>query len=158
MNPDILAIEQVLAEYCHQVDGGTPAAVAALFHPRAVLRPTFDGPYEVVGRDDIERWYAHYEALFKANIRHPRHQIACPWIRAAGPAAQASTHFTATWLAAGTCEATLSQGTYTDTLVLDAGRWLFMARRIDIGFLAGLPQARERFASLGWSSATTGAG
>ncbi len=157
MNPDTPALEQVLAEYCHQVDGGTPAAVAALFHRQAVLKPYFDGRYEVSGRDDIERWYAHYEALFKAKIRHLRHHLGCPWIRVAGHAAQASTHFIATWMAADTGEATFAQGTYTDTLVQDAGRWQFMMRQIDIGFLAGLPQAREQFASLGWPPAATGA-
>jgi predicted lipoprotein len=74
-----------------------------------------------------------------------------------GHAAQASTHFTATWLAADTGEATFAQGTYTDTLVQDAGRWQFMMRQIDIGFLAGLPQASERFTSLGWPPTATGA-
>jgi hypothetical protein len=156
MDAELSAIGQVLAEYCHQVDGGTPAAVATLFHPRAVLEPRFDGPYQVSGRDAIERWYAHYEAQFKAKIRHLRHQIANPWIRIGRQEAQARTHFNATWLAADTGEATFAQGTYTDTLVREAGAWQFMVRRIEIGFLAGLPQAREQFTALGWPSVTTG--
>lgn len=156
MNADISAIGQVLAEYCHQVDGGTPTAVAALFHPRAVLEPRFDGPYTVSGRDDIERWYAHYDAVFKAKIRHLRHHIASPWIRIAGQEAQVSTHFNASWLAADSGVATFAQGTYADILVQAAGRWQFMLRRIEIGFLAGMPQAVEQFGSLGWPAVTAG--
>ena len=153
MNPDITAIEQLLAEYCHQVDSGTPATVAALFHPQAVLKPYFDGRYEVSGRDEIRRWYSHYDAQFKSKIRHLKHQIGSAWIRVAGHAAQANSYFLVSYVGAADVQGVIVQGSYTDTLVHDGDGWQFMARQIDVGFAAQLPNATETFPSLGWSSA-----
>jgi hypothetical protein len=153
MSTDITAIEQLLAEYCHRLDSGTPAEVAALFHPEAVLQPRFDGGYEVCGRAAIEGWYRHYERALKAKIRHLKHHIGSAWIRVDAARADARCYFLTTYVANAKDQAYFVHGTYTDTLIRASDRWLFLARRIDIAFSAPLAGAMETFPSLGFARA-----
>ena len=75
MSGDITAIKQTLATYCHTVDRGTPEEVSMLFAEDAVLRPYYDGKYDVVGRSRIKDWYAYYNEHFASQIRHLKHLI-----------------------------------------------------------------------------------
>ena len=70
----------MLNEYCHTVDRGTAREVSDLFSPDALLKPYFDDKYDVIGRSEIERWYAHYMENFRGNIRHLKHMIVSPVI------------------------------------------------------------------------------
>lgn len=151
---DETAIRQLLADYCHRVDRGTPADVAALFADDAVLRPWFDARYDVVGRANIERWYAHYDRQLRANVRHLRHQIGSERVRVDGERADVDCYFIATYIANEGSQAFFVHGSYRDTVVRVAGGWQFASRTIEVGFAAPLAGAVEQFPSLGWPAAS----
>lgn len=153
MTGDTVAVRRLLAEYCHRVDRGTPAEVADLFAADGILRPRFDGPYEVIGRVDIERWYAHYAQQLKAVIRHLRHHIGSEWIRIRGDAADSDCYFVATYIANEGSQAFFVTGSYRDTAVRTPAGWRFRTREIEVGYAAPLAGAIETFPSLGWPGA-----
>lgn len=150
MSVDIVAIEQLLYAYCHRVDRGTPAAVAALFATDAVLRPFYDGRYEVRGRAAVESWYAWYETHFKSKVRHLKHMIMSPMIEVAGERATGSVYLLASGVNVGNGEAFLATGSYTDEYVRNDHRWLFLSRRIDVEMMPTPSPAVERMAPLGF--------
>lgn len=150
MSNDITQIKQTLAEYCHRVDRGSAAEVAALFRPDAVLRPRFDGDYEVRGRARIEAWYAHYHAQLRPAIRHLMHHVGSALVTVQGERAESTCYFIATFVTAADGKAVLVPGRYTDSLVRDGSRWLFGERLIESHFVATLIEVTETFPSLGW--------
>lgn len=154
MTDEITAIEQVLHAYCHRVDRGTPAEVAALYAEQAVLRPFYDGCYEVRGRPAVESWYAFYEARFKTTVRHLKHMVMSPLIDVQGTRATGVSYFLASAVRIANGEGFIVTGTYQDQYVKADGRWLIAARQIDIEMMPTPTKAVEAFPPLGFPHGT----
>jgi len=150
MSSDIVSIEQLLANYCHRVDRGTPGEVAALFAPDAVLRPRFDGDYEVRGREAIRGWYAHYNQHLRDRIRHLKHMIHSVSVEVDGDRANAVCYFSGCFINNSDAKAALVFGTYTDELSRVDGRWLFADRAIATHVVIPSLEALEQFPSMGY--------
>lgn len=150
----VIDISHTLAAYCHRVDRGTPAEVAALFAEDAVLRPFYDGPYECRGRSAIEAWYAHYEAHFKSGVRHLKHMIMSPLIEIDGQSATCVSYLLASAVRNDTGEGFFVTGTYHDELVSRDGRWLFASRQIDVEFMTPTVAVIEQFPPLNFAGGT----
>lgn len=150
MSNEITAIEQLLAAYCHRVDRGTAADVAALFAEHAVLRPFYDGRYEVRGRAAIEGWYAYYDAHFKSGVRHLKHMIMSPFIEVQGATATGVSYLLASAVAIDSGAGFMATGTYHDEYVRHDGRWLFATRRIEVEMMPTPSKAIETFPPLGF--------
>ena len=132
MSTDIVAIEQLVYTYCHKVDRGTPAEVASLYAVDAVLRPFYDGRYEVRGRAAIESWYAWYEVHFKSTVRHLKHMVMSPMIELDGDRARGSLYLVASAVVIRNGMGFFTTGSYFDDYVRVDGRWLFATRRIEL--------------------------
>jgi ketosteroid isomerase-like protein len=150
MSNETTAIKQTLAAYCHLVDRGSAAEVAALFAEDAILRPYYDGPYEVVGRKAIQGWYAYYHEHFRSGVRHLKHMIMSALIEADVDGARSVSYLLASAVSNETNEGFFVTGTYNDTLVKRYGRWLFETRQIDVEFMAPQGVAVEQFPPLGF--------
>jgi len=153
MSTDITSIEQTLAAYCHAVDRGNASDVSALFTENAVLKPYFDGDYDVIGRSAIEGWYSHYHNTFRASIRHLKHMIMSPLINLEGEHAQCSCYLLASAVSNETDEAFFVTGTYSDKLFKVGHVWQFEERQIDVAFMAPQGEVAEQFPSLGYPGA-----
>ena len=150
MSHDIIAIEQLIFAYCHRVDRGTPDEVAALFAPDAVLRPFYDGRYEVRGRDAVRSGYAYYERHFKSTVRHLKHMVMSPFIEVQGERATGVSYLLASALTISSGDAFIATGTYTDEYVHLDGQWLFKMRQIELEMMPTPSKAVERFTPLGF--------
>jgi hypothetical protein len=150
MSDPITEINQLLAAYCHRVDRGTPAEVAALFTAEAVLRPFYDGRYEVRGRQAIESWYAYYEAHFKSGVRHLKHMIMSPLIEVDGARANGVSYLLASAVGIANGEGFMATGTYHDEYIQQDGRWLFAVRQIEVEMMPTPTKAIEQFPPLGF--------
>jgi len=155
MSDPQIEITQLLHRYCHCVDRGGPQDVAALFAEDAVLRPRFDGDYEVQGRSAIADWYAHYNASFRERVRHLKHLLHSPLIQPSADCTRAdgSTYFTAAFVSGDPARLAVAYGTYTDVLVRQFGAWLIGERTIDTHMVAPDVPASEVFPSLGYPGA-----
>ena len=151
---DMIEIQQLLAAYCHRVDRDTPAAVAALFSEDAVLRPFYDGRYEVRGRAAIAGWYTYYEAHFKAGVRHLKHMIMSPLIDVQGPTATGVTYLLASAVGIDSGEGFIATGTYHDEFTRVGKQWLFASRRIEVEMMPTPTKAIEKFPPLGFPHGT----
>jgi len=150
MANDITTIEQTLAAYCHLVDRGSAAEVASLFTEDAILKPYYDGHYDVVGREAIQGWYAYYHEHFRAGVRHLKHMIMSALIEVGGDTARSVSYLLASAVSNETDEGFYVTGTYNDTLVKLDGDWLFETRQIDVESMAPLGTAVEQFPPLGY--------
>mgnify|MGYP002072677821 CR=1 FL=1 len=146
----VACIEHLLASYCHAVDRGTPDEVATLFAADAVLRPRFDGPYTVHGREAIRGWYAHYNAHFREGVRHLKHMISSVMIDVAGERATAYCYLTGVFVSKSDGKGVSVFGSYTDIVTRVEGCWLFADRLIEASFLATGLTVVEEFPSLGY--------
>lgn len=154
MSNAITRIKQTLAAYCHRVDRGTPAEVAALFAEDAVLRPFYDGRYECRGRAAVEGWYAYYETHFKSGVRHLKHMIMSPLIEVDGAQASSVSYLLASAVSIDSGEGFYVTGTYHDELVQRGEDWLFQVRQIDVEFMTPPVPATETFPPLGFPDGT----
>ncbi|MBI2800719.1 MAG: nuclear transport factor 2 family protein [Gammaproteobacteria bacterium] len=154
MANDITAIKQLLAAYCHRVDRGTPAEVATLFAADAVLRPFYDGRYEVRGRSGIEGWYAYYEKHFKSGVRHLKHMVMSPLIEVTGSRASGVTYLIASAVTIATGDGFFATGTYHDEFRQVDDRWLFAMRQIEVEYMTTPTKAIEKFPPLGFPNGT----
>ncbi len=150
MSNDITAIKQVLAAYCHRVDRSTAAEVAALFAEDAVLRPFYDGRYEVRSRQAIQGWYAYYEEHFKSGVRHLKHMLMSSLIDVQGTRATGVSYLLASAVSKQTGEGFMATGTYYDEFVLKDGHWLFATRQIEVEMMPTPSKAIEQFPPLGF--------
>ncbi len=150
MSGDCSAIGQLLAAYCHRVDRGSAAEVAALFAEDAVLEPAYDGDYRLHGRAEVERWYAYYHANFRAGVRHLKHMVMSPLIEIDGDRGSGVAYLLASAVRAATGEGFQVTGTYHDHYLRDGERWLFARRRIEVEWSAPLSSVTERFPPLGF--------
>ncbi|MGR8919882.1 MAG: nuclear transport factor 2 family protein [Gammaproteobacteria bacterium] len=141
-------IEQLLAAYCHAVDRGTAAEVAALFAVDGILRPYYDGDYEMRGREAIESWYAFYHENFRASVRHLKHMIMSPMITLNGDRASGVSYLLASAISNDSDEGFYVNGTYTDEFVHSDGRWYFAIRQIDVEAMFPQGKAVETFPPL----------
>ena len=153
MYNDITQIKQTLARYCHLVDQGQPAAVAALFSEDAVLAPKYDGDYEVSGRPAIQGWYEYYEANFKSGIRHLKHLIHSIAIDLDGDGASGSCYLTAYMISKADGLAYQAQGTYVDRYAKSNEQWLFKRREIYVEFVTACGTPIEHMEPLGYQPA-----
>ena len=146
---DIVAIEQLQWAYCHRVDRGTAAEVAVLFAPDGALRPAYDGPYELLGRAEIERWYAFYHENFRAKVRHLKHMITAPLIEIQ-PSGHATgrSYLLATAVTQDGSSGFYTTGTYHDEFTRRDGTWLFKSRRIEVEWMASHSTLLEQFPPL----------
>ena len=152
MHDDTHLIHQLLATYCHRVDRGSPEQVAALFAPEAVLCPRFDGDYEVVGREAIRGWYAHYNEHVRAGTRHLKHMIHSTTIEMDGERAATACYFSCCLIGNGDDKGCLVYGTYSDMLARQQGGWLFARRTIETHLVLPGLIAVERFPSMGYAA------
>ncbi len=150
MSKNITEIKQLLAAYCHRVDRGTPGEVAALFAEQAVLRPFYDGRYEVRGRKAIEGWYAYYETHFKSGVRHLKHMIMSPLIEVQGSRAKGVSYLLASAVRIESGEGFMATGTYHDEYIQQDGGWLFATRQIEVEMMPTPTKAIEQFPPLGF--------
>jgi hypothetical protein len=150
MTHDITEIKQLLARYCHRVDRGTAAEVAVLYAEDAVLRPFYDGRYEVRGRRAIESWYAYYETHFKSRVRHLKHMIMSPLIEVHGARATGATYLLASAVNVDSGDAFIATGTYFDEFVRRDNEWLIATRQIEVEMMPTPTSAIERFPPLGF--------
>jgi len=148
MSNDIIAIEQVLNDYCHRVDRGTAREVSELFSPDAVLKPYFDDNYDVNGRSEIERWYGHYMENFRGHIRHLKHMIVSPVINILESQANSVCYFLASAVNNETDRGFSATGTYTDRLEKLQGRWMLSERCISVETTTPEITVIEEFPSL----------
>lgn len=148
MSDDIVEIGQLLNAYCHAVDRGSAAEVARLFAADAVLRPVYDGDYELVGRAEVERWYAFYHAHFRAGVRHLKHMVMSPTITVEGNRARSVSYLLAAAVGERDDAGFFTTGTYRDELVREAGRWRFAVRIIEVEWTAPASTVVERFPPL----------
>jgi hypothetical protein len=145
----IVDIQQLLSAYCHTVDRGSASEVAALFAVDAILKPYFDEHYEVHGRAEVERWYAHYHANFRAGVRHLKHMLMSPLISVTGDnTASGVSYLLASAVSNDTDEGFFVTGTYHDTFVCVDGTWLFEVRQIDVEATAPQGAVIETFPAL----------
>ena len=148
MTNDIVAINQVLNEYCHTVDRGTAREVSDLFSPDAVLKPYFDDKYDVIGRSEIERWYAHYMENFRGNIRHLKHMIVSPVITVEANQANSVCYFLASAVSNETNIGFSATGIYSDKLEKLEGKWMLSERCITVETTEPEIKVIEEFPSL----------
>ncbi|MCB1745957.1 MAG: nuclear transport factor 2 family protein [Gammaproteobacteria bacterium] len=150
---DIIAIEQLLWAYCHRVDRGSAAEVAALFAADGVLIPKYDGDYECRGRAEVERWYAYYHEHFRASVQHLKHMVSAPLIELDGARASGCCYLLATLVDADGTSGSYATGTYHDSYCKVDGRWLFASRTIEVEWAAPHTTVVARFPPLGFSPA-----
>lgn len=148
MSNERTAVKQTLAAYCHLVDRGSAVEVAGLFAEDAILKPYFDDEYDVVGRQEVERWYAHYHDNFRANVRHLKHMIMSALIEVDGDIARSSSYLLASFVNNETDEGAFAIGTYTDNLVKVGDMWQFEIRQIDVDCMMPQGKVVEEFPSL----------
>jgi hypothetical protein len=156
MVEDILAIQQLLADYCFRVDTGTGAEVSELFAEDAVMLPVYDGDYRVVGRKDVARWYDHYNDNLRVGVRNLRHVLGLPSIRLNGDRAEANSYFIVDMVPIATGTPIIANGRYDDVLKKEGGRWVFAERVIHVTFTAPYSDASEQFTPMGWPGAPAG--
>jgi len=155
MSHEVTRIKQLLASYCHRVDRGTPDEVAALFAGDGILRPRFDGPYEVRGRAAVRGWFAHYNRRLRDNTRHLKHMISSIAIDVDGNSARSSCYLTVASVSNADNRASLCFGTYTDRLIKADDTWLFADRLIETHFLVHGLDMIEKLPSLGYPGAAS---
>lgn len=148
MSDSIIAIQQLQAAYCHRVDRGTASEVAALFAPDGVLKPHYDGPYQLDGRVAVESWYAFYHANFRAGVRHLKHMVMSAQIDVEGGQAQGVSYLLASAVSADSGEGFLVTGTYHDRYVCLDDQWLFAERLIEVEAMAPQGAVMETFPPL----------
>lgn len=148
MSADLIAIQQLLSAYCHRVDRGDAAEVAALFCPDGVLKPHYDGPYELVGREAVQSWYAFYHENFRAGVRHLKHMITSPLIEVDGDTGTGVAYLLATAVDRNNGQAFMVTGTYYDRYERNSGAWLFAERRIEVEAMTNAGEAIETFPPL----------
>lgn len=131
---DRVAIEQLLHRYCHRLDRGSAASVAALFAEDAVLVPAYERTARVLhGRAAIEAWFTTYMKASRAASRARAHRARNPLIGlAADGTVRAVSHLEATSLERAGDRPMLYEGLYEDTLDCVGGSWCFAARRISL--------------------------
>ncbi len=116
----------LLGEYCHLIDRGTPEEMVALFTDDATLERA-RGP--AVGRKEIR---AHFEEYFKncESVVWVRHRLSSPFVTLHSETeASAVSLFDADTLWP-TGSVTTMVGRWEDEVVLVDGRWRFQIRRI----------------------------
>ena len=150
MTEDIVAIQQVMADYCFRVDTGSGAQVAQLFTEDAVLTPVYDGEYRVVGRSDIARWFDHYNTHIRANIRKLRHVSGLPLIHVDGDGAKVRSYYIVDMIPDATGTPLIANGSYEDVFRKTAKGWRIAERVIDVTFTAPYADASEVFNAMGW--------
>ncbi len=148
MTNDIVAINQVLNEYCHTVDRRSAREVSKLFSPDALLKPYFDDKYDVIGRSEIERWYEHYMENFRRHIRHLKHMIVSPMIKVETDQASSVCYFLASAVNNETNLGFSATGIYTDRLKKLDGKWMLSERCITVETTTPEITAIETFPSL----------
>lgn len=127
---DVIAIQQVLHQYCHVVDRGTVDEVADLFHPDAVLLPAYESDKRYEGREAIRSWYANYDNTLRSGVKFLRHKIESPVIDVSGDEAVSTCYLDADAITASTDKPMIVFGRYHDRFVKDGDRWYFKERKI----------------------------
>lgn len=151
MTEDIVAIQQVMADYCFRVDTASGREVAQLFTVDAVLTPVYDGDYRVVGRSDIARWFDHYNANIRANIRKLRHVSGLPLIRLDGDRATVQSYYIVDMIPEATGTPLIANGRYDDVFTKTDAGWRIAERLIEVTFTAPYAEASEVFNAMGWT-------
>jgi uncharacterized protein (TIGR02246 family) len=124
---DVIAIQNVIAEYAHAVDHGDGDAFAALFTEDGLLDVGLPEPSE--GREAI-KLIGDQTALRLPGIRHLTFNVV---VSGDGDTAYASS-YSQVVVTAGGAKATklLLSGIYRDTLRKEGGRWRFVTRVMTI--------------------------
>jgi hypothetical protein len=148
MTDTIQTIDQILNKYCHTVDRGSAKEVSNLFSQEAVLKPYFDDQYEVSGRAEIERWYAHYMENFRAKIRHLKHMVVSPVITVTNTRASSICYFIASAVNTETNQGFSATGTYEDQFEKSGDSWMFSERCITVETTSPEINVTEQFPSL----------
>ena len=113
---DIVAIQQLVARYCHAADSGDAAGYVATF--------TEDGFLKVGDREAI-RGRAALGALFGPVPRGFRHVVTNVLIDGDGDHATSKAYFSAMPRGGGLIAST---GVYSDTILKTSDGWLFSGR------------------------------
>lgn len=136
---DVIAIEQLLNAYCHQLDSGNVAAVVQLFADDAVLIPEYEGDAQHAGRAAIEAWYSNYSSNTQAAVTGLRHKISTAMIEVDGDSASSVCYLDADSIDQNSGARSLAGGKYADKLARRDGRWLLVERRIIVDYSTVLP-------------------
>ena len=120
---DILAIQQVLAGYCHAIDSGDGDAVAALFTDDASLGVGLPDPF--VGKDAIREMGGGVSSMVPG-VRHVSSNVI---IDGDGDTASARSYVRVFTTAGGPEQTQLvASGIYVDALRKDDGTWRIASR------------------------------
>jgi uncharacterized protein (TIGR02246 family) len=119
---DVVAIQQLVAEYAHAFDSGDGAAVAACFVPDGSLD---SGVAVVGGRDALAAMVATMPELMPGG----RHVVSNVHVSGEGDDANVRMYLQV-FLTAGGAERTtlLLSGRYDDTVRRENGTWRFVSR------------------------------
>ena len=150
MTEDIVAIQNLLASYCHRVDRGSADEVSKLFAEDAILRPYYDGDYECHGRDAVKRWYAFYHENLGAAVKNLKHVISSSEISVHGEAGESVTYLTAYFITKEDGVAYQTIGTYFDKLKKYGKQWLFQDRRIEVEYMTQLNGVIDKMEPMGF--------
>ncbi len=149
-----LEIQHALSAYCHYVDNGSVSAIADLFAEDAVLMPYYDGQYDVIGKQEIHRWYQFYLDKMKASVKNLRHSISTTLVEEEGTAVTSHCHLTAIFTIRDNNKTYQAQGSYIDKFINHDSIWLFQTRRIEINHINCLGDAIGHMRPIGYEADT----
>ena len=133
---DVVAIQQLLARYCHLLDSDTSdiQRIVDLFHPQGEVRPIYENDTVHRGHEAIRAWYANYLALTRQGSRLRRHLISESRIELSGAKGWAFSMLDAQGIQVKANRLVFFAGSYEDDLVKVGDRWFFQCRRIALDY------------------------
>jgi hypothetical protein len=142
---DAVALRRLLHAYCHRIDNGTAAAIAALFHPAGVLHLGFiPRRPDQAGRSGIAAWFDGYMATTRRESAHNRHRIGLVALAMGADTAVARSWWDASGIRRATGALHLLRGHYVDAFARDGGRWCFVRREIHLMDERIMPAVRRQ--------------
>ncbi len=129
---DLIAIHNLLNQYCHAVDRGSVDDIMAVFHSQAVLRPTYMGDEAHKGAEAVRAWYTRYDQTVRASVSRMRHKITSPYVEVRGDEATAVSYLDADFVPTKSDRMGLATGCYEDRLKKENGEWRIIERVIHV--------------------------
>ncbi len=138
---DVVAIQQLLARYCHWLDSDTSDAqcIVELFASDGAVWPAYEGDTLHRGHEAIHAWYSRYLAASRSGSKLRRHLISSMRIEVEGSRGWAFSMLDAHGVQLAGNQLRFYAGAYEDDLVKVGGRWFFQQRRISLDYSWAAP-------------------
>lgn len=138
---DVVAIQQLLARYCHLLDSDTSDAqsIVELFTPDGAVLPAYEGDTLHRGHEAIRAWFSRYLAASRAGGKLRRHLISASRIEVNGDRGWAFSMLDALGIQLAANQLRFYAGAYEDDLIKLGGRWFFQQRRISLDYSWAAP-------------------